>query len=252
RTDSSGKPITESWPCVRSRLRRCMRQQLMVGVIVCLQAVSLVAQNQLGAIRVQVRAEDKPVEKAEVLVAGAVQQTDASGTAQIQVPAGEAELTVVKSGYLTTTVKVTVTAGAQQDVTVDLQPEPTLEETVTVVATTRTNKRLEDQPMRVEVLAREEIEEKMLMTPGDIVMMLNEMGGIRVQATSPSLGAASVRIQGMRGRYTRVLSDGLPLFGEVGGLGLLQIPPMDLGQVEVIKGVASALYGAGAMGGVVN
>ena len=57
----------------------------------------------------------------------------------------------------------------------------------------------------------------------------------------------------MRGRYTRVLFDGLPLAGQqVGGLGLLQIPPMDLGQVEVIKGVASALYGAGAMGGVIN
>lgn len=27
---------------------------------------------------------------------------------------------------------------------------------------------------------------------------------------------------------------------------------MDLGQVEVIKGVASALYDAGALGGVVN
>lgn len=27
---------------------------------------------------------------------------------------------------------------------------------------------------------------------------------------------------------------------------------MDLGQVEVIKGVASALYGAGALGGIVN
>jgi hypothetical protein len=41
----------------------------------------------------------------------------------------------------------------------------------------------------------------------------------------------------MRGRYTRFLSDGLPLFGaDVGGLGLLQIPPTDLGQVEVIKG----------------
>jgi iron complex outermembrane receptor protein len=57
----------------------------------------------------------------------------------------------------------------------------------------------------------------------------------------------------MRGRYTRFLSDGLPLFGaEVGGLGLLQIPPTDLGQVEVIKGVASALYGAGALGGVID
>jgi iron complex outermembrane receptor protein len=126
-----------------------------------------------------------------------------------------------------------------------------VEEEVTVSAT-RTDRRLDDQPMRVEVLNREEIEEKLLMTPGDIVMMLNEMGGMRVQATSPSLGAASVRVQGMRGRYTRFFSDGLPLFGEVGGLGLLQIPPMDLGQVEVIKGVASSLYGAGAMAGVVN
>ena len=126
-----------------------------------------------------------------------------------------------------------------------------LEVSITVEAT-RTGGRLEDSPLRVEVLEREEIEEKMLMTPGDIVMMLNEMGGMRVQATSPSLGAASVRVQGMRGRYTRFLSDGLPLFGEVGGLGLLQVPPMDLGQVEVIKGVASSLYGAGAMGGVVN
>ena len=122
-----------------------------------------------------------------------------------------------------------------------------------VVATTRTGRRLEDQPTRVEVLDREEIEEKMLMTPGDLVMMLNEMGGLRVQATSPSIGAASVRVQGMQGRYTRFLSDGLPLYGQqVGGLGLLQIPPMDLGQVEVIKGAASAFYGAGAMGGVVN
>ena len=132
----------------------------------------------------------------------------------------------------------------------ETQP-PEIEVSITVSAT-RTGGRLEDQPLRVEVLEREEIEEKMLMTPGDIVMMLNEMGGMRVQATSPSLGAASVRVQGMRGRYTRFLSDGLPLFGEVGGLGLLQIPPMDLAQVEVIKGVASSLYGAGAMGGVVN
>ena len=83
--------------------------------------------------------------------------------------------------------------------------------------------------------------------------MMSEMGGIQVASSSPSLGAMNVRIQGMRGRYTRFLSDGLPLFGEqVGGFGLIQIPPADLGQVEVIKGVASALYGAGAMGGVVN
>ena len=122
-----------------------------------------------------------------------------------------------------------------------------------IVTAARTGGRIDDQPTRVEVLDREEIEEKLMMTPGDIVMMLNEMGGLRVQSTSAATGAASVRIQGMKGRYTRVLFDGLPLAGqEVGGLGLLQIPPMDLGQVEVIKGVASASYGAGALGGVIN
>src|SRR3954447_5266280 len=93
----------------------------------------------------------------------------------------------------------------------------------------------------------------MEMRPGDISMLLNEMGGMRVQTTSPALGAASVRVQGMRGRYTAFLSDGLPLFGQQGAsLGLLQIPPMDLGQVEVIKGNASALYGSAAMAGVVD
>jgi iron complex outermembrane receptor protein len=162
------------------------------------------------------------------------------------------DITVVKEGFNPVTVSATATLGPPQVIPIVLERQTAIEEHVTVSAT-RTDKRIEDQPMRVEVLDAEEIEEKQLMTPGDIVMMLNEMGGLRVQATSPSLGAASVRVQGMRGRYTRFLSDGLPLFGtDVGGLGLLQIPPTDLGQVEVIKGVASALYGAGALGGVVD
>ncbi|HSG48220.1 MAG TPA: TonB-dependent receptor, partial [Longimicrobiales bacterium] len=54
-------------------------------------------------------------------------------------------------------------------------------------------------------------------------------------------------------RYTQILSDGLPLYGgQAGALGPLQVPPMDLAQVEVIKGAASALYGPTALGGVVN
>ena len=223
-------------------------------VVICALALGEIgaAQEPPATVRVVVRAAGQPIADAEVKAGATAHRTDTSGTVTVAVPSGSVELTVAKSGFVTSTTTLRVAPGARQDITVDLQPDPTHEETVTVVATTRTGKRLEDQPTRVEVLQREEIEEKMLMTPGDIVMMLNEMGGMRVQATSPSLGAASVRVQGMRGRYTQVLSDGLPLFGEVGGLGLLQIPPMDLGRVEVIKGVASALYGAGAMGGVIN
>jgi outer membrane receptor for ferrienterochelin and colicins len=203
------------------------------------------------AVRVEVRAENGPLAGAVVGLGGVSAVTGGDGVAILAVPPGPTQLTVTHEGFLPVVQDVTATAGTP--IVVDLVAAPEVEEEVVVVATTRTGRRLEDQPTRVEVLDREEIEEKMLMTPGDIVMMLNEMGGLRVQATSPSIGAASVRVQGMQGRYTRFLSDGLPLYGQqVGGLGLLQIPPMDLGQVEVIKGAASAFYGAGAMGGIVN
>lgn len=122
-----------------------------------------------------------------------------------------------------------------------------------VVQATRSRRRVQDEPIRVEVLSQEEIEEKLLMRPGNISMMLNETGGLRVQVTSPALGSANVRTYGMRGRYTQLLADGLPLYGgQASSLGLLQVPPSDLGQVEVIKGSASALYGGQALGGVIN
>ncbi|HXT32680.1 MAG TPA: TonB-dependent receptor [Vicinamibacterales bacterium] len=208
-------------------------------------------QQAQSNVELVVTGDRGPIARAQVVVSGRTSETNVDGRVVLLVPPGEVQITVIKEGFNPVTISVTATAAAQV-VPVTLEPQETLEAHVTVSAT-RTGKRLEDQPMRVEVLDAEEIAEKQLMTPGDIVMMLNEMGGLRVQATSPSLGAASVRVQGMRGRYTRFLSDGLPLFGtDVGGLGLLQIPPSDLGQVEVIKGVASALYGAGALGGVVD
>jgi outer membrane receptor for ferrienterochelin and colicins len=133
-------------------------------------------------------------------------------------------------------------------------PPPVIEvEEEVIVTATRTGRLAADQVLRVEVVNREEIEEKLLMTPGDIAMLLNETSGIRLQPTSPALGAASVRVQGLPGRFTAVLTDGLPINGtQVASVGLLQIPPMDLQQVEVIKGAASALYGASAVGGVIN
>jgi outer membrane receptor for ferrienterochelin and colicins len=148
--------------------------------------------------------------------------------------------------------EATVVAGQETRVQVELEIDAVELDEVTVDLT-RTGRRVQDEPLRVEVIGEEEIAEKMLMTPGNIVMLLNETGGLRVQVTSPSLGAANVRIQGMRGRYTQILADGLPLYGgQAGSIGLMQIPPVDLGQVEVVKGVASALYGGSALGGVIN
>lgn len=212
------------------------------------------------AITVSVASAEQPIRGAEVRVAGRAWETDRAGVAVLRLLAGRHRLRISAEGHRPASLDVATDRDTA--VTIRLTPseaasdehELEAEELEAVIVTaTRSEQRIEDAPVRVEVLAREEVEEKMMMTPGDVSMMLNETSGLRVQTTSPSLGGANVRVQGLRGRYTQVLSDGLPLYGgQSGSLGLLQIPPMDLGQVEVIKGAASALYGASALGGVVN
>ena len=156
--------------------------------------------------------------------------------------------------YLTISVAICSSlALAEPSLAQDVDVEEVEEEEEIIVQATRSGRRVQDEPIRVEVLNREEIEEKMLMNPSNISMLVSETGGIRVQVTSPALGASNVRVQGLSGRYTQILSDGLPLYGgQASSIGLLQIAPTDLGQVEIIKGAASALYGPSALGGVIN
>ncbi|MBX2991565.1 MAG: TonB-dependent receptor [Bacteroidetes bacterium] len=122
-----------------------------------------------------------------------------------------------------------------------------------VVTTTRTSRTIADEPTRIEAITTEELEEKSNMKPGDIRMLLSESTGIHIQQTSATTANAGIRIQGLDGRYTQILKDGFPLYtGFAGGLSIMQIPPLDLHQVEVIKGSASTLYGGGAIAGLIN
>ncbi len=201
---------------------------------------------------VRVHAQGAALQGALVESAGQSVVTDAEGLALLTLPAGAHRVRVTAEGFLEEATTIRVQSDVATEIEVKLSPVHQLEEEIFVSAT-RSERRLTDQPLRVEVVDREEIEEKALMTPGSIAMLLAETTGLRVQTTAPSTGAANVRIQGLRGRYTQLLSDGLPLFGLQGNsLSLLQVPPLDLGQVEIIKGAASALYGPSALGGVIN
>jgi iron complex outermembrane receptor protein len=198
---------------------------------------------------VEVFAGSAPLVGATVTIGDRALTTDGNGRATFQIADGTHEVIVQMSGYLPATERASVGATPSTTLRITLDEVPEIEETVVVTAT-RTNTRLQDQPVRVEVI---DIEEKALMTPGSVAMLLGETTGLRVQTTSPALGAANVRIQGLRGRYSQLIADGLPLYGAQGdSFSLLQVPPLDLGQVEIIKGAASALYGASALGGVIN
>lgn len=200
-------------------------------------------------IAITVRSAAGPIVGARIVVGSAGARADGQGRAVLAV-VPPATLTIQAGGFLPASVPLAAPLPAQLEVV--LEPVPGIDEEV-VADATRTATRLADQPLRVEVIDGEEIEEKALMTPGSIAMLLAETTGLRVQTTAPSLGAANVRINGLRGRYTQLLADGLPLYGSQGdSFSLLQVPPLDLSRVEIVKGAASALYGPTALGGVVN
>lgn len=179
---------------------------------------------------------------------------DDSGHFVYKLLPGDSVLLIVKTlGYKTKNIHFFLQkTSTDTNVLVMLTPVFT-EINEVIVQSTRTNRSQNENPTRIEAIAADELDEKSTMKPGDIRMLLNESTGITTQTTSAVSGLASLRIQGLDGRYTQILKDGMPLYtGFSGGLGILQIAPLDLKQVEFIKGSASTLYGGGAIAGLVN
>ncbi len=179
--------------------------------------------------------------------------TDTDGEVTLTgIPEGEQTIRFSYIGYQDKFEKLTFPLTQEAQLVVLMEPGgEELEEVI--VTTTRSSRTIEDIPTRVEAITLEELGEKGNMKPGDIRMLLSESTGIQTQQTSATSANANIRIQGLDGRYTQILQDGFPLYsGFSSGLSIMQIPPLNLYQVEVIKGSSSTLFGGGAIAGLVN
>ena len=179
---------------------------------------------------------------------------DSAGNAMMaQIPAGKQTFVISFVGMKEKTISLSFPLTEDGPLQVTMEHEEHEDEEAVVVTTTRTSRTITTTPTRVEIISGEELQEKGNMKPGDIRMLLNESTGIQTQQTSATSFNSSIRIQGLDGRYTQLLRDGFPLYaGFSGGLSIMQIAPLDLKQVEVIKGASSTLYGGGAIAGLVN
>ncbi|MFC3335914.1 TonB-dependent receptor [Flavobacterium palustre] len=228
-----------------------MNKFIMSIMLLLLSCLTVKAQK--SDIQIQVLSEKEPIIGANVYLESEqkLAVTDTDGKVHFSnISNGKQNITISYLGF--ETLKKTIQIPSQSAFVFHLEPnENELEEVV--LQTSRTSRTVRKIPTRIEFIGSEELEEKATMNPTNISMVLRESTGIQMQQTSLSSGNSNIKIQGLDGRYTQLLRDGFPLYsGFSSGLSIMQIPPLDLKQFEIIKGSSSTLYGGGAIAGLVN
>lgn len=121
---------------------------------------------------------------------------------------------------------------------------------VKVSTATRSERLLSDVPIRTEVLRKEDIA---LRAATDFSRAAELINGLRVESNCQNCNTSEVQLLGLPGAYNQLLFDGIPLLSTLGSVyGLEQIPAGFVDRIEVVKGGGSALYGPGAVAGVIN
>ncbi|MDR7554014.1 MAG: TonB-dependent receptor [Armatimonadota bacterium] len=105
-------------------------------------------------------------------------------------------------------------------------------------------------PASVSVVTAAELARLGVRTVGEALAYLPE---VYVRGFGGPGALQEISIRGTASAHTLVLLDGVPLNSPAQGLAQLQTIPIDLVErIEVLRGPFSAIYGSGALGGVVN
>jgi len=199
--------------------------------------------------------QDRPVPSVNVVLQDAEDGTQVAGTStgadgtfrMEAVPPGPYRLVASAVGYRETTRSITLDAGSQRRVVLQLARERYgLDEVV--VSATRTRQDLGSVASSVSVLSPQDLESQSAVT-GDLGDMLAQT----VPGLAPSNGSLSNFGQTLRGRSPFVMIDGVPQNTPLrdGARSLRTTSPETIEQIEVVRG-ASARYGYGATGGAIN
>lgn len=117
-----------------------------------------------------------------------------------------------------------------------------------VVTGTRTEQQLSESPVPVIVIARPQIERS---GARDLAELLQREGGVHVGQLAGR--GSTVEIQGLSSEHVLILVDGRRVNGRVNGaVDLARLRVASIERIEIVRGPSSALYGADALGGVVQ
>ena len=125
---------------------------------------------------------------------------------------------------------------------------PVYEEEVVVTAT-RVSENASETPGQTEVITKEEIKDSATET---VAQLLAQQGEI-ISTNGDDFSVATIRLDGATAEQSLILINGIPANrGCVGVVDLSYFPKAVIDRIEIVHGPLSSLYGANALGGVVN
>ena len=164
-----------------------------------------------------------------------------------RLPPGSYRLMVVADGFSVLDAGLTKIRG--EFLSARLELTPAFGEEV-VVTGTRTAKRLAEVPVHVQQIPRAHIEAASARTLADAIELTP---GVRIESNCQSCNFSQVRLMGLEGPYSQILVDGQPTVSSLAMVyGVEQFPTRMLDSIEIVKGGGAAIYGGGAVGGVIN
>jgi vitamin B12 transporter len=120
-----------------------------------------------------------------------------------------------------------------------------------VVSAARVPQSLADALPHTTVLTRTDIEHSQAL---DLVSLLPAEAGVQFSASGARGSATSLFLRGAPARQVLVLVDGVALARQdaTGQVGIEHLMLEQVDRIEIVRGNVSALYGAGAVGGVIQ
>lgn len=195
--------------------------------------------------------QGRPLPSVNVILIGTTYgaATDAQGEFRIQrVPVGNYRITASMLGFERSSQEVSIESG--QIITLEFQLRATsLSSGELVVTASRRAQILGSVPVTLSTLEGSSIDSRNILTLDDALRITP---GVQLAGNQVNIRGSSGFSYGVGSRVL-LLVDGVPLLGpDTGDIRFDGLPMSQVDRIEVVKGPGSALYGSGALGGIVN
>lgn len=226
-----------------------MNKYLIIMFLLVLSCTNLVSQIIKGVVKDA---------ETEIILSGATVRiegtaygaiSDKNGRFSINITTKLSQLTLITSmiGYETQKTIIT-TQNLDSEPIIRLKSQP-LQTGEVVVSANKRVQAVQEVPISMSVIDRRQLDARGAIS---LERALEYVPGLEINQDNVSIRGTSGFSFGI-GSRAALLLDGFPLLaGDNGDMKFDALPMFNIDRIEVVKGAGSALYGSGALGGVVN